>query len=141
MARAGMIRISPNIGFCEEQAVFEIEIKGLAEPKSPEAQRICKDDLNEVIASFVQDDAPNKPARERGLFDSTEAGGETLPEELTQLRMGKIVKEKFPELDEEDQEAVRQHAIRRAEPERKRLGRSSVTAAKGDEEGGNNGFD
>ena len=27
------------------------------------------------------------------------------------MRMGKIVKEKYPELDEEDQEAVRQHAI------------------------------
>ena len=26
--------------------------------------------------------------------------------------MGKIVKEKYPELDEEDQEAVRQHASR-----------------------------
>ena len=25
--------------------------------------------------------------------------------------MGKIVKDKYPELDEEDQEAVRQHAI------------------------------
>ena len=34
-----------------------------------------------------------------------------MPEELTQVRMGKIVKEKFPNLDEEDQEAVRQHAI------------------------------
>ncbi len=45
------------------------------------------------------------------MFDSAEAGEETLPEELTQVRMGKIVKEKFPELDEEDQEAVRQHAI------------------------------
>jgi Pseudomurein-binding repeat len=36
---------------------------------------------------------------------------EVAPEELTQVRMGKIVKEKFPNLDEEDQEAVRQHAI------------------------------
>lgn len=96
-----------NIGFCEEQGMFEIEINGLTEPKSPEAQRICKEDLNEVITSFVQD----KSALERGLFDSAEDGGETLPEELTQIRMGKIVKEKFPELDEEDQEAVRQHAI------------------------------
>lgn len=96
-----------NIGFSEEQGVFEIEIKGLAKPKSTEAQRICKEDLNEVITSFVQD----KSALERGLLDSAEAGGETLPEELTQVRMGKIVKEKFPELDEEDQEAVRQHAI------------------------------
>jgi hypothetical protein len=33
------------------------------------------------------------------------------PEELTQMRMGKIVKEKFPELEDEDKEAVRQHAI------------------------------
>jgi hypothetical protein len=33
------------------------------------------------------------------------------PEELTQVRMGKIIKEKFPALDEGDQEAVRQHAI------------------------------
>src|SRR6202000_3347854 len=32
-------------------------------------------------------------------------------EELTQVRMGKIVKAKFPNLDEEDQEAVRQHAV------------------------------
>jgi hypothetical protein len=98
---------SANIGFSEEQGMFEIEINGLAEPKSPEAQRICKEDLNEVITSFVQD----KAALERGLFDCTEAGGETLPEELTQVRLGKIVKEKYPELDEEDQEAVRQHAI------------------------------
>jgi len=34
-----------------------------------------------------------------------------LPEELTQVRMGKIIKDKYPELDPEDQEAVRQHAI------------------------------
>lgn len=34
-----------------------------------------------------------------------------MPEELTQVRMGKIIKDKYPELDAEDQEAVRQHAI------------------------------
>jgi superfamily II DNA or RNA helicase len=91
-----------NVGFHEERGVFQIEIKGLAEPKSPEASRICREDLNEVIASFVQD----KPTMERGLFDE-----ELVPEELTQLRMGKIIKDKYPELDEQDQEAVRQHAI------------------------------
>lgn len=36
---------------------------------------------------------------------------ETIPEELTQVRMGAIVKDKYPELDSEEQEAVRQHAI------------------------------
>ena len=91
-----------NVGFDEEQGKFQIEIKGLAEPKSPEATRICQQDLNEVIAAFVQD----KTVVERGLFDP-----ELVPEELTQVRMGKIIKDRYPELDEGDQEAVRQHAI------------------------------
>ena len=47
-----------------------------------------------------------KRSIERGLFDE-----ELVPEELTQVRLGKIIKDKYPELDEEDQEAVRQHAI------------------------------
>ena len=96
-----------NVGFNEESGQFQIEIKGLVVPKSEEAARICQEDLNEVITAFVQD----KTTLERGLFDGEHAGGETLPEELTQVRMGKIVGAKFPELDVEDQEAVRQHAI------------------------------
>jgi hypothetical protein len=91
-----------NVGFNEEQGLFQIEIKGLAEPKTKEAARICKEDLNEVIAAFVQE----KSTIERGLFDT-----ELVPEELTQLRMGKIVRDKYPDLDAEDQEAVRQHAV------------------------------
>ncbi|RUP10300.1 DEAD/DEAH box helicase [Hyphomicrobium sp.] len=91
-----------NVGFNEQTGQFQIEIKGLAEPKSKEAARICHEDLNEVIAAFVQE----KTAIERGLFDE-----ELVPEELTQVRMGKIIKDKYPELDEEDQEAVRQHAV------------------------------
>jgi superfamily II DNA or RNA helicase len=91
-----------NVGFNEDTGRFQIEIKGLAEPKSHEAARICREDLNEVIATFVQD----KPSIERGLFDE-----ELVPQELTQLRLGKIIKDKYPDLDEEDQEAVRQHAI------------------------------
>lgn len=91
-----------NVGFNEQTGQFQIEIKGLAEPKSKEAARICQEDLNEVIASFIQD----KTTIERGLFDE-----ELVPEELTQVRMGKIIKDKYPELDAEDQEAVRQHAI------------------------------
>ena len=91
-----------NVGFSEEAGKFQIEIKGLAEPKTPEASRICREDLNEVIATFVQD----KPTIERGLFDE-----ELVPEELTQVRMGKIIKDRYPDLDDEDREAVRQHAI------------------------------
>jgi len=91
-----------NVGLNEDTGKFQIEIKGLAEPKSEEATRICQEDLNEVIAGFVQD----KTTIERGLFDE-----ELVPEELTQVRMGKIIKDRYPNLDEQDQEAVRQHAI------------------------------
>lgn len=91
-----------NVGVNPETGHIQLEIKGLAEPKSPEAERICREDLTDLITAFVQD----KPTIERGLFDE-----ELVPEELTQVRMGKIVKEKFPDLEEEDREAVRQHAI------------------------------
>lgn len=91
-----------NIGFNDQTGQFQIEIKGLVEPQTKEAKRICQEDLNEVIASFVQD----KSTIERGLFDT-----EMVPEELTQVKMGKIVRDKYPDLSEEDQEAVRQHAI------------------------------
>lgn len=91
-----------NVGFNHDTGQFQIEIKGLTQPKSPEATRICREDLNEVITSFVQD----KQTIERGLFDE-----ELVPEELTQVRMGKIIKDRYPDLDDEDQEAVRQHAI------------------------------
>jgi superfamily II DNA or RNA helicase len=96
-----------NIGFNEESGQFQIEIKGLTEPKGKEAKRVCNEDLNEVITAFVQD----KETLERGLFDGEHAGGETLAQDLTQVRMGKIVAQKFPEMDAEDQEAVRQHAV------------------------------
>ena len=91
-----------NVGINPETGQIQLEIKGLAEPKSKEAKRICREDLTELVTAFVQD----KQAIERGLFDE-----ELVPEELTQVRMGKIVKEKFPILEEQDQEAVRQHAI------------------------------
>ena len=91
-----------NVGVNTTTGQIQLEIKGLVEPKSPEAGRICREDLNELITAFVQD----KRTVERGLFDP-----ELVPEELTQVRMGKIVKETYPHLDDEDQEAVRQHAV------------------------------
>nr|WP_319383511.1 DEAD/DEAH box helicase [uncultured Roseibium sp.] len=91
-----------NVGFNEDTGQFHMEIAGLAQPKSPEAKRICEQDINEVITAVVQD----RPTVERGLFDD-----ETTPEEITQVRVGRIIAEKYPELNEEDREAVRQHAV------------------------------
>jgi cytochrome c5 len=100
---AGYQEGAHNIGVNRDTGEIHVEINGLVKPQSPEATRICKEDLNEVVTSFLQD----KTVLERGLFDQEN----TLPEELTQLRMGKIVRERYPELSDADQEAIRQHAI------------------------------
>lgn len=92
-----------NVGVNETTGQYHVEINGLATPESKEAARICKEDLNEVVTTFLQD----KTALEQGLFDKEHV----LPQELTQLRMGKIVRERYPDLSESDQEAIRQHAI------------------------------
>ncbi len=92
-----------NIGVNTDTGQIHVEINGLVLPQSPEATRICREDLNEVVTSFLQ----NKTVLERGLFDQEN----TLPEELTQLQMGKIVRERYPELNATDQESIRQHAI------------------------------
>jgi superfamily II DNA or RNA helicase len=92
-----------NVGVNEATGQYHVEINGLTEPQSKEASRICKEDLNELVTTFLQD----KTAIEQGLFDKENV----LPQELTQLRMGKIVRERYPDRSEEDQEAIRQHAI------------------------------
>ncbi|UNO26796.1 DEAD/DEAH box helicase [Pseudomonas amygdali] len=92
-----------NVGVNKYTGQIHVEINGLTTPGSREATRICKEDLNEVVTNFLQ----HKTVLELGLFDKEN----TLPEELTQLRMGKIVRERYPDLNEADQEAIRQHAI------------------------------
>ena len=91
-----------NIGINPANGQISIGVEGLGEPESEDAKRICQEDLNELVATFVQD----KTIIERGLFDEN-----MVPEELTQVRMGRIVKEKYPQLEPEDQETVRQHAV------------------------------
>lgn len=91
-----------NIGVDPVTGGIQMEIKGLVMPKSEEAQRICREDLNELVTAFVQDER----TVQMGMFDK-----ETPPQEVTQIRMGKIVKDKYPTLTDEDQEAVRQQAV------------------------------
>lgn len=98
----GYVEGGSNIGVNPATGQVHVEIGGLVMPETQEAKRICKEDLNEVITAFVQD----KSALEQGLFNE-----QTLPEELTQVQMGKIVRDRYPELSECDQEAIRQHAI------------------------------
>ena len=91
-----------NVGYNDATGQLQIEISGLVEPVSEEGKRICQEDINDVVAAFVQD----SQTAEQGMFRE-----DTPPEELTVVKMGRIVSEKYPGLEEEDQEAIRQRAV------------------------------
>ena len=117
-----------NVGI-NARGEIQLEIKGLATPKGPEAARICREDLTELVSAFVQ----GKATLERGLFDE-----ELVPEELTQGRMGKIIQEKFPNLESEDQEAIRQHSVAALNLVQKAKEQLNTPTTSGGEEGSRN---
>ena len=96
----------------EDPSVFDartgeltIQVKNfdkLARFASPQTERIYQDDLNEIIHDFVAD----KTTLEQGIFNP-----DVVPEDLTQIRMGKIIQTRYPGWDETDQEAARQRAV------------------------------
>ena len=91
-----------NIGFNEEQSEFHIEVAGLAEPTTDEGKRVCEEDIKELVATVLQD----RPTLEQGLFNE-----EAIPEETTIVRTMNIVRQRYPNLPEEDQEAARQRVV------------------------------
>lgn len=94
-----------NVGLGEDpQAPYQIEIKGLIEPTTEKAKQACEDDINDIIASFVQD----RHTVEKGLFTEPE---DLVTEEITQVKMGKVIRDRYPDLPEQDQEAIRQRAV------------------------------
>lgn len=91
-----------NVGFNEQNGTLQVEIAGLKDFESVEAAKICNDDINEVIAAITQD----KPTIEQGMFDE-----EAPAQDITQMAIGRIIKDKYPNLSENDCEAVRQRAV------------------------------
>lgn len=77
-------------------------INGIRSPKSKEVKTICENDLSEIIADFLQ----HKPNIERGMFDK-----DLMAPELTVVSMGRIVRERYPHLSEQETETIREHAI------------------------------
>lgn len=91
-----------NVGFCEERGEMHIEIKKLTDPLTDEARRVCQEDMHEVLAKCLQDPVMLR----KGLFEQN-----LMPAEITIDRAGKIVKEAYPHLGEQDRNAITDRAI------------------------------
>lgn len=77
-----------------------IEIKGFKLPTSQRAKDIIESDLNDLKAKILQDDQMLKAMP-----------GNLEPETINTVLIPKIIREVYPDLNDEDVEAVRQHVV------------------------------
>lgn len=77
-----------------------IRIRGFKLPSSQRAKDIIASDLNDLKARILQDDQMLKAMP-----------GNVEPEVINTILIPKIIREVFPDLSEEDVEAVRQHVV------------------------------
>lgn len=77
-----------------------IRIRGFKIPTSQRAKDIIESDLNDLKAKILQDDTMLRALP--GNMD---------PEAINTVLIPKIIREVYPDLDEEDVEAVRQHVV------------------------------
>lgn len=77
-----------------------IKIRGFKLPTSQRAKDIIESDLNDLKARILQDDQMLKAMP-----------GNVEPEVINTILIPKIIREVYPDLDEDDVEAVRQHVV------------------------------
>jgi len=77
-----------------------IEIKGFKLPTSQRAKDIIESDLNDLKAKILQDDQMLKAMP-----------GNVEPEVINTVLIPKIIREVYPDLNDEDVESVRQHVV------------------------------
>ncbi|TDW31422.1 superfamily II DNA or RNA helicase [Cryobacterium psychrophilum] len=78
----------------------ELRIKGFKEPSTDRVKQIVKTDLNDLKATILQDDTFAKAAA--GSLD---------PEVTNKVLIPKIIRERYPDLDEAQVEEVRQQVV------------------------------
>lgn len=78
----------------------EIKIGGLKQPSSKRVKEILESDLNDLKASILQDDTMLKAMP-----------GNVDPEVINKVLIPKIIKIKYPDLNDEELEEVRQHVV------------------------------
>ncbi|WP_439248129.1 DEAD/DEAH box helicase [Micrococcus luteus] len=77
-----------------------IKIKGFKEPSSPRVKQIVETDLNDLKATILQDDTFAKAA-----------AGSVDPETTNKVLIPKIIRERYPDLNEEQVEELRQQVV------------------------------
>ncbi len=98
--------LAPNFKFKnkisddDEDELGVIKIKGFHEPKTLRVKEIVESDLNDLKATILQDDNMIKALP-----------GNVDPEVINKVMIPKIIRQKYPDLNEEEVEELRQHVV------------------------------
>jgi superfamily II DNA or RNA helicase len=98
--------LAPNFKFKrkisdeEEPEPGEIQIEGFKEPSSQRVKDIIESDINDLKASILQDKKVEKAIP-----------GNVDPEVINKVMIPKVIQTKYPELDDEEVEELRQHVV------------------------------
>jgi hypothetical protein len=84
----------------EETPPGEIRVKGLKGATTERVKKIIEQDINDLKAAILSDDAVTKAIA--GIVD---------PEVLNKVLIPKVIETKYPQLTKEEQEQVRQHVV------------------------------
>ncbi len=84
----------------EETPKGEIRVKGLKGATTDRVKKIIEQDINDLKAAILSDDAVTKAIA--GIVD---------PEVLNKVLIPKVIETKYPQLTKEEQEQVRQHVV------------------------------
>jgi hypothetical protein len=88
--------------FDEGTGEVHIAVKGLKEPSTDRVRMIVQEDLNDLLANVCQD--PRIAAR--AIADDA-----TAPEVVNQVLVPKVIEERYPYLEPEEVEEVREHLL------------------------------
>jgi superfamily II DNA or RNA helicase len=100
--------LAPNFKFRtklsdeDEAEPGEILIKGFKQPKTERVKQIVESDLNDLKATILQDDKMLKALPGQSGVD---------PEVINKIMIPKIIREKYPDLNEEEVESLREYVI------------------------------
>lgn len=84
----------------EDTPAGEIRVKGLKGATTERVKKIIEQDINDLKAAILSDDAVTKAIA--GIVD---------PEVLNKVLIPKVIETKYPQLTKDEQEQVRQHVV------------------------------
>jgi len=93
-------KFKPKLSDDDKSGAGEIKIRGLKEPSSQRVKDILESDLNDLKANVLQDNTMLKAMP-----------GNVDPEVINKVLIPKIIRIKYPDLDDDEVEAVRQHVV------------------------------